>query len=132
MAAGGKSTWREAAVRVPLIAAGPGCAAGVTSKALVSLHDLAATFLDYAAAQPLPAMDAVSLRPLLKGRRDRRRPAAVAGLAGWRLATDGCYKLVLDPAREPLLFDRSADPCEEHNLAATHPETVHRLRMHLV
>ena len=128
----GKSTWHEAAVRIPLIAAGPGCASGVTRQALVSLHDLAATFLDYAAAQPLPAMDAVSLRPLLEGSRDRHRPAAVAGLAGWRLATDGRYKLVLDPARGPLLFDRDADPLEEHNCAAARPEVVDRLRMHLV
>ena len=127
----GKSTWHEAAVRVPLIAAGPGCVAGAESQALVSLHDLAATFLDYAAAQPLPAMDAVSLRSLLEGRRDRHRPAAVAGLAGWRLATDERHKLVLDPAHEPLLFDRRADPFEEHNLAAARPEVVDRLRMHL-
>ena len=127
----GKSTWHEAAVRVPLIVAGPGCAAGAVSPALVSLHDLAATFLDYAATKPLPAMDAVSLRPLLEGRRHRHRPVAVAGLAGWRLATDERHKLVLDPDHEPLLFDRDVDPFEEHNRAATHPEVVDRLRMHL-
>ena len=56
---------------------------------------------------------------------------AVAGLANWRLATDGRHKLVLDSARGPLLFDRDADPLEEHNLAATRREVVDRLRMHL-
>ena len=128
----GKSTWREAAVRVPLLVAGPGCAQGAVSNALVSLHDLAATFLDYAAAAPPPAMDAVSLRPVLEGRRRGHRPVAVAGLAGWRMATDERYKLVLDPARQPLLFDRSVDPLEEHDLAAAQPEVVDHLRMHLV
>ena len=128
----GKSTWCEAAVRVPLLVAGPGCAQGAATDALVSLHDLAATFLDYAAAAPPPAMDAVSLRPLLEGRRRRHRPVAVAGLEGWRMATDERYKLVLDPARRPLLFDRSADPWEEHDLAAARPEVVDHLRMHLV
>lgn len=128
----GKSTWREAAVRVPLLVSGPGCAQGAATDALVSLHDLAATFLDYAAAAPPPAMDAVSLRPLLEGRRRRHRPVAVAGLEGWRMATDERYKLVLDPARRPLLFDRSADPWEEHDLAPARPEVVDHLRMHLV
>ena len=128
----GKSTWREAAVRVPLLAAGPGCAQGAVSNALVSLHDLAATFLDYAAAAPPPAMDAVSLRPLLEGRRRRHRPVAVAGMAGWRMATDERYKLVLDPAHPPLLFDRSADPLEERDLAAARPEVADHLRLHLV
>lgn len=128
----GKSTWREAAVRVPLLVSGPGCAQGAATDALVSLHDLAATFLDYAAAPPPPAMDAVSLRPLLEGRRRRHRPVAVAGLEGWRMATGERYKLVLDTDRRPLLFDRSADPWEEHDLAAARPEVVDHLRMHLV
>lgn len=128
----GKSTWREAAVRVPLLVSGPGCAQGAATDALVSLHDLAATFLDYAAAAPPPAMDAVSLRPLLEGRRRRHRPVAVAGLEGWRMATGERYKLVLDTDRRPLLFDRRADPWEEHDLAAARPEVVDHLRMHLV
>ena len=128
----GKSIWYEAAVRVPLIIAGPGAASGASSAALVSLHDLAATFLDYAAAAPLPGMDAVSLRPLLEGRRSHHRPVAVAALAGWRLATDERHKLVIDPAHEPLLFDRTADPFEDHNLASQRPEVVDQLRMHLV
>ena len=129
----GKSTWREAAVRIPLVIAAPrGDAAGASTDALVSLHDLAATFLDYAGAAPLPGMDAVSLRPVVDGRREGHRPVAVAGLADWRMVTDERHKLVVSPAHPPLLFDRAADACEDHDLAAARPEVVDQLRMHLV
>ena len=129
----GKSTWREAAVRIPLVVAAPrGGTAGASTDALVSLHDLAATFLDYAGAAPLPGMDAVSLRPVVEGRREGHRPVAVAGLADWRMVTDERHKLVVSPAHPPLLFDREADACEDHDLAAARPEVVDELRMHLV
>ena len=129
----GKSTWREAAVRIPLVIAAPrGGTAGASTDALVSLHDLAATFLDYAGAAPLPGMDAVSLRPVVEGRHKGHRPVAVAGLADWRMVTDGRHKLVVSPAHPPLLFDREADACEDHDLAAARPEVVDELRMHLV
>ena len=130
----GKSTWREAAVRIPLVIAAPRGegAAGASTDALVSLHDLAATFLDYADAAPLPGMDAVSLRPVVDGRRAGHRPVAVAGLADWRMVTDERHKLVVSPAHPPLLFDREADACEDHDLAAARPEVVDELRMHLV
>ncbi|MGH2354538.1 MAG: sulfatase family protein, partial [Chloroflexota bacterium] len=44
----GKSTYYQPSAGVPLIAAGPGVREGVTSDALVSLHDLTATFLEHA------------------------------------------------------------------------------------
>ena len=129
----GKSTWREAAVRIPLVIAAPeGGAAAASTEALVSLHDLAATFLDYAGAEPLPGMDAVSLRPVVEGRREAHRPVAVAGLADWRMVTGERHKLVVSPAHQPLLFDRTADPHEDHDLAAARPAVVDELRMHLV
>ncbi len=128
----GKSTWREAAVRIPLIIAAPQGAAGASTDALVSLHDLAATFLDYAGVEPPAGMDAVSLRPVVEARRDRHRPVAVAGLADWRMVTDQRHKLVVSSTHEPLLFDRDADPLEDHNLTAARPRVVDELRMHLV
>ena len=44
----GKSVPYQASAGVPLVMAGPGIAQGVRSDALVSLMDLAATFIDYA------------------------------------------------------------------------------------
>lgn len=114
----GKSTWYTPSVAVPLLVTGPGVAPGRVSSALVSLHDLAATFLDYAGAPPLPAMDALSLRELLAGRADAHRPYVVCGLDDWRLIYDGRYKLVLRAGDMPSLFDLQQDPGEEVNLAA--------------
>ncbi len=129
----GKNTWREAAVRIPLVIAAPRAGgAGVSTDALASLHDLAATFLDWAGAEPMPGMDAVSLRPLVEGRRAAHRPVAVAALADWRMVTDERHKLVVSPSHPPLLFDRTADEWEDHDLTATRPEVVDQLRMHLV
>ncbi|MGB9606848.1 MAG: sulfatase family protein, partial [Bryobacteraceae bacterium] len=69
----GKSLPYHPSVSVPLHIAGPGVKAGVSSDALVSVMDLAATFLDYAGAEPLPAMESRSLRPLLEGRTGKHR-----------------------------------------------------------
>lgn len=113
----GKSTWCTPSVGVPLLVAGPGVVSGRVSSALVSLHDLAATFLDYAGAPPLPGMDVLSLRELLGGRVAAHRPYVVCGLDQWRLIYDGRYKLVLRAEGAPLLFDLQQDPAEDINLA---------------
>ena len=121
------------AARVPLVVAAPrGDAAGASTDALVSLHDLAATFLDYADAAPPPGMDAVSLRPVVEGRRAAHRPVAVAGLGDWRMVTGERHKLVVSSSHPPLLFDRIADEWEDHDLAAARPQVVDELRMRLV
>jgi len=68
-----KSIWYQPSVGVPLIVAGPGVRQGMTSDALVSIHDLAATMLDYAGRAPLPGMDSRSFRPVLEGRAETHR-----------------------------------------------------------
>ena len=124
----GKSIWYQPSVRVPLIVAGPGIQEGVISDALVSLHDLAATFLECADSRPMPDMDAVSLCPLLQGQTDSHRDRVIVGLTEWRLVFDRRFKLVIDPSKGTLLFDLREDPCEDHNVADLHPEVVDRLR----
>ena len=49
-----KSRPWQSSVAVPLIAAGPGVAQGRSSSALIQMFDLAATFIDYADADPVP------------------------------------------------------------------------------
>ncbi len=124
----GKSTWRFAAAGVPLIVAGPGVQSGIVSDVPVGIHDLAPTFIDYAGANPMPDMDAISLKDLLDGRTDKHRDYITSGLQDWRLAYDGRYKLVVQPDAEPLLFDRHEDPWEDHSIAADHPELLSRLQ----
>jgi arylsulfatase len=100
----------------------------VTSAALVLLHDLAATFLDYAGAPPLPDMDARSLRAVLTGRRAAHRPVAVSALRTWRLVFDGRYKLVVEQDAAPRLFDLRHDPYEDTDISTQATADVARLR----
>ncbi len=120
----GKSTWHEPSVGVPLIVSGPGVRQGVVSDALVSSHDLAATFLDCTGCAPLPGADARSLRPVLEGRVAMHRDFVTSGLHAWRMVRDGRYKLVTGASDGPLLFDLETDPHETCNLAERDPERV--------
>jgi len=124
----GKSIWYQPSVRVPLILAGPAIQHRVVSEALVSLHDLAATFIEYAGSRPMPDMDAVSLCPVLQGQTDCHRDYVTVGLNEWRLAFDGRLKLVVDPSKGTLLFDLHEDPYEDRNVADLNPAVVDRLQ----
>ena len=124
----GKSTWYTPSAGVPLIASGPGIQQGVEADALVSLHDLAATFVDYAQASFMPAMDAISLRPILKGESAAHRSHVVSGLDDWRMVFDGKYKLISQPDSFSILFDIEADPLEDCNIAEREAEVVERLQ----
>lgn len=133
----GKSVPYQPSIGVPLIMAGPGVPGGVVSDALVSVMDLAATFLDYAGLARPADMDSRSLRPLLEGRTRSHRQHVLSGLGDWRVVFDGRYKLIrgFDPQRPkqpsgaapPLLFDLASDPLENTNLAAKAPDQVARL-----
>lgn len=123
----GKNTWRTPSSGIPLIVAGPGLPPGRISDALVSLHDLAATFLDFAGQSPLPGADAMSLRPLLEGQTTAHRPTVTCGLNAWRMIFDGRYKFVTGGADGDQLFDLQADPHETRNALAALPEPARAL-----
>lgn len=130
----GKSLPFQASVGVPLIMAGPGIARGVRSDALVSLMDLAATFID-SAGLPVPdEMESRSLLPLLdRGtgeHRDHVRSALKAGKAHagrFRVVQDRRYKLVEGFFETKALYDREADPFETENIADRKSREVDRL-----
>jgi len=115
-------------VGVPLIAAGPGVAKGRVCDALVSLHDLAPTFLDAAGADPLPDADARSLTDLLAGETDAHRRVVLSALGQRRMVADERFKLVEHHGAPPRLYDRTADPSEDTSVAETYPNEVERLR----
>lgn len=141
----GKTLPYRQSVGVPLVASGPGVARGVRSNALVSVMDLAATYLDYAGIKRRPDMDSRSLRPLLEGKARSHREYVLSGLNAWRMVWDGRYKLIRGfdaergrgrrgeaPAQTALppllLFDLAKDPEENENIAASEGDQVERLR----
>jgi arylsulfatase len=140
-----KSVPYHASAAVPLIIAGPGVRKGKVSAALVSLIDLAATFLDYASVPvPKTEMDSLSLRPVLEGKSPTHRQVVRSGLNRWRLVFDGRYKLVTgfdlsqprnqqNAAKDtpPLLFDLQSDPTESTNIASSHPQVLTRLQKYI-
>lgn len=123
----GKHVPYQASLGVPLVVAGPGVKARGTSRALVTVMDLAATFLDFAGVTVPGAMDSRTLRPLLAGKTRKHRPHVTAALAEWRLVWDGRYKLIEGFEKAPQLFDLKSDPLENLNLW----DTERRIRTHL-
>lgn len=126
----GKVRWYEASAGIPLIISGPGVQKGISSNALVELHDLAATMLDYAGAEDLPNMDAESLRKLLSGECPKHRDFIWSAIhykgQHWDMIYDGKYKFVQD-RDEKLLFDLQNDPQEMHNVIADNQEIAGKL-----
>jgi arylsulfatase A-like enzyme len=124
----GKTVPYQPSVGVPLVMAGPGVRRGHTSDALVTIMDLAATFLDYGEV-PIPEdIDSRSLRPVLEGATDEHRDYLLSGLRDWRSACDGRYKYIEGFRGKNLLFDLQEDPFEDVNLAADNPAVVQRLK----
>ena len=131
-----KSIWYQGSVGVPLIVKAPGVppslrsgetGAGQVSDALVSFHDIGATFLDYAAVEPLPEMEAKSFRTVIEGATSRHRRVLKSSLSNWRLIFDGRFKLVLQQGEDALLYDLKKDPGETENLADQFPCKIKQL-----
>jgi arylsulfatase A-like enzyme len=123
----GKSVPFQQSIGVPMVLAGPGVKSGVRTDALVSIMDLAATFLDFGGVAKPKDMDSLSLLPLLEGKTRKHREFARSGLGNWRAVWDGRYKLVRGFSEETELFDMESDPQEDHNIAARSKDMVERL-----
>jgi arylsulfatase A-like enzyme len=134
----------EGDIRVPLVFAGPGAAAGGRATP-VSHVDLAPTLLELAGL-PAPARGWDG-RSLAESVRDGVEPPAHPVVAevptgdpsGVRTMSqhairDGSWKLVTsleDASVADALYDLAADPRERRNLAGEHPEVVERLKERL-
>jgi arylsulfatase A-like enzyme len=131
-----KQVPHRSATEVPLVLAGPGIERG-GRQALVSLIDLGPTFLELAGLEVMPDTEARSLVPVLTNRSQSHREHVLSGLLGWRMVSDGRYKLVRGSGPqttfskafgpEPQLFDLDEDPWEDRNVAAEKPELVKHL-----
>ena len=151
---GGKYSVYEGGTRTPFITAWPGVIEPGVSEEIVCTIDLAAS-LAALAGQPLPedaCLDSFDVSAALLGRenaagRDHliEQDNGQSGSLGFRVAN---WKLLRHPrekannlvVQQPLamtpvprlqLFDLSADPGENNNLAGAHPEVAARLEARL-
>jgi arylsulfatase A-like enzyme len=128
-------------LRIPLIVAGPGIAAGTRTDALVENIDLLPTMLDVAGATPNARMHGRSLCPLLHGETAEHRDAVFAcgeyhtadtHLHQSMIRTDR-WKFVQSHDFKGELYDMATDPRETTNLidAPAHAGRVAELRQRL-
>lgn len=120
-----KKTLFDAAVRVPLIIAGPGVVRGHSSPRLVELVDLFPTIAEMTATGTPPKLEGRSLSPLLSDpQAPRDRPARTVVInnersSGVAVRTERfTYVEWNDGQRGVELYDRTKDPQELRNLAA--------------
>lgn len=117
---GMKGTLLEGGVRVPLLVHFPHAAeAGQVVDAPASLMDILPTALDVAGIARPDNLDGRSLRLPPDSQRQLFWRYDVAGAM-----RDGRWKLIRFPDRQPQLYDLTADPGEQHDQAADHPEIV--------
>jgi arylsulfatase A-like enzyme len=144
----GKDSLYDGGFRTPLVLCWPGhVPAGAVREELVSSLDVFPTLLDYAGAPPVSGLLGRSLRPLLEGRAAEWRDALVGYQQTVRADTPEGVRIgdgrpvpgghfvrtrrwhLLDwDQRKAELYDVAADPDEQHDLAARHPEVVEQLR----
>ena len=126
-----KSVPYEAALRVPLIAAGPGIPGGRTSDALVELIDVNPTLCALAGLPAQEGLDASDFGPVLAGERTTHREEAASALREFRLVRTAERKLVAHHTGEAELYDLANDPGELENVAEDRPDEVAALRSRL-
>jgi choline-sulfatase len=113
----------DSTLRVPLIVAGPGVAAGRVAPTVARGVDVLPTLVDYAGLPLRAELEGRSLRPAIEGREMSDAPAYAetlypqrefgwAPLFAWRTA-----RLKVIEAPRPELYDLEKDPGETDNLA---------------
>ncbi len=115
----GKQNMYDHSVRVPLILAGPGIAAGKQIDAPVYLQDVMPTTLEWAGVEGPEPVAFKSLNPLLQGERATSYEAIYgAYMMRQRMVTQGDFKLLYYPeTNTTLLFHLKTDPLEMNNLS---------------
>ncbi len=135
----GRTQYQEL-VRVPLIVRGPGVPRGVHVKATASLVDVMPTILAAIGAPVPPGLDGADLAPTWRGGGLELGARYLSSEADHnnqvpdvlRAVRHRRHTLHFDRLRGTLaLFDLDADPHEQHDIAATHPDVVADMRVWL-
>jgi arylsulfatase A-like enzyme len=136
-------TLYEESVRIPLLMGGPGIPQGVVVDEPVSIMDVMPTVLELAGLRAPTGIDG---RSLISTWRNPGGPASAAAPRALVFELDNepvtlngprphsralrqrNWKIITGPRNDLELYDLAADPGETHNLAATSPQEVARLR----
>jgi arylsulfatase A-like enzyme len=123
----GKQNLYEHTLKIPFILAGPGIPAGKRSDTPLYNYEVYRTIADYAGAKPSPQSEGESFRALVEGTGKPHRQVTYHGYTSlMRALVDGQWKLIeyhVNGERHTQLFDLSADPHEETNLAENPAQT---------
>jgi choline-sulfatase len=116
----GKQNLYDCSVRMPLLIAGPGIAAGGRVDELVYQHSMYATTCELAGVPVPSTVQFPSLTPLLKGGNQPVHDAVFSYYRDFqRMARTRTHKLIVYPQiRKIQLFDIEKDPWEMHDLSA--------------
>jgi arylsulfatase A-like enzyme/Flp pilus assembly protein TadD len=127
----------DATLKVPLIMAGPGVAAGRVAHTVARSIDVLPTLLDYAGVRPPDRVEGRSMRPAADGREMADAPSYAeslytqlelgwAPLYAWRTAQ---YKFIDAP--KPELYDLQHDGAERNNQFAQEAQRADEFRRRL-
>lgn len=124
----GKQSLYEAAMKPPLVFAGPGIQKNRKSDAMVYLMDIFPTVVDLVGAAPQPGLDGRSFASVLNGRsKTARRTLFLSYRDVQRAVRNERWKLIRYPKVDRTqLFDLKSDPDELRNLAGV-PEQKSRV-----
>ena len=140
---GGKGTFYEGGIRVPMIVRWPGkVAAGATDDFLWAFWDVMPTLAELAGAKAPVDIDGISVLPRLLGRGQEQPdrflywekiPQGKGGTPAWSQAVRwGKWKAVRNKPRLPLeLYDLDSDIGEKNDVAEEHPDVVARIESYL-
>jgi choline-sulfatase len=120
----------EAAIRVPLLMAGPGIPAG-KSDALVELMDLNPTLVELAGLPHQPNLDAKSFYPVLMGSEKEHRKNCINFedriYYSYYAIRDKKYKYIITVNDRDELYNLEEDPDETKNIVDEKPEVARKL-----
>ncbi|MCK9479601.1 MAG: sulfatase-like hydrolase/transferase [Firmicutes bacterium] len=125
----GKSLPNKGSINIPLIINGKGLKNGVFWE-LVELQDLAQTFIDLSGADEKINNQSKSLLPLLTGGTEGHREYHTSALEGWKMVSDGRYKLIKDENGYKL-FDLANDPHETTDISQKNKSMLDELKKRL-
>ena len=109
-----------------------GAEAGERRQALVQSCDIAPTICEAAGVDPQPGTHGKSMLPLVRGEVDSLRDTALTGIhnQSWNIR-DARWNFLMAFDRERELYDRLADPTEQSNVIAEHPDVACAMELDL-